>query len=637
MSLKQKILMGYAVAITLMGAVVTWAMVNLWSFGQATDVVLRDYYRSINAVEKMLDALARQDVGVLLLLMGETARGRASLAESDTLFLEWLDRSRESIAVAGEREAIAAIKAEYHHYRERLMQLASAGEDEALSPKNYQESILPYSSKVKEGCLALRAMNERTMYAASEEAREEAKRVIYTKASVALLAAMIALFFSLVFAERLVLPLRRLVKAAKSISAGEFHVKLEVETSDELGELAAEFNRMAGELRRYHLMNVDRIVAEHNKGEAILASIEDGLVVFDTEGRVTGINPAGRRIFGIDFKEGDTLLCRDLLAAPGVCDIIAETAATGVQPNLPDDRRILSLGKGEDNRQYLFSATAIRQSSRKFSGVVLLLRDITRLREVERLKSEFVMAASHELRTPLTSLGMGVDLLLEHACHYLPERERDLLQTAHDEVQRMKGLVHDLLDLSKIESGRIELEFEAVPVTALFAEVQDIFRTQAALKGVTLTIDDTSALPQVSADIKKIIWVLSNLVSNALRYVDEGGHIRLAAVADKGQVAIGVSDDGIGIPSEFQAKIFEKFVRVDKKESGRTGLGLAICKAIIRAHGGDISVTSQPGHGSTFTFTLLTTSDDDRHSLTLPAVSDNETHPTSTFAPRGES
>lgn len=610
MSLKKKILLGYAVAISLMGLVVTWALINLWSFGQATDVVLRDYYRSISAVEKMLDALARQDVAILLLFVGETAAGKAGLDESDALFLEWLDRSRESIAVTGENDAIAAIAVNYREYRARLAEvLAANGENgPLLQPKNYNEALLPFYSKVREDCLALRAMNEKTMYAASEEAREEAKRVIYAKASVALIAAMVALFFSLVLAEHLVLPLRRLVKAVKTISAGEFLVKLKVETRDELGELAGEFNAMAAELRRYHLMNVDRIVAERNKGEAILASIEDGLVVFDTEGRVVGINPAGRRILGIEYREGDALLCSRLFTVPGVCDIVAETATTGLQPDLPDDRRIIAIGRGEEIRQYLFSATAIRQASKKFTGVVLLLKDITQLREVERLKSEFVMAASHELRTPLTSLSMGIDLLLEHAAQYLPDRERDLLHTAHDEVHRMKGLVHDLLDLSKIESGRIELEFEQIPVGTLFEHVHEIFRGQAAIKRINLTLDDTAFMPLVSADTNKIVWVLSNLVSNALRYVREGGHIRLSATIDMDRVAIRVEDDGIGIPLEYQTKIFQKFVRVNNKENGRTGLGLAICKEIVRAHGGDIGVTSEPGRGSTFTFTLAMSS-----------------------------
>ena len=182
-----------------------------------------------------------------------------------------------------------------------------------LTLDTYKESILPVFSKVKAACLELRTMNEKTMYSVSENARKVAKRAIWSTLIVASVASIIALFFSLVFAERLVLPLRRFVEAAKKISAGEFSVQLSVETSDELGQLAVEFNRMTAELRRYHVMNVDRIVAEKNKGEAILASIEDGLVVFDTDRKVTGINPAGCRILNVDFSEQDVLYCEQIL------------------------------------------------------------------------------------------------------------------------------------------------------------------------------------------------------------------------------------------------------------------------------------------------------------------------------------
>ena len=249
----------------------------------------------------------------------------------------------------------------------------------------------------------------------------------------------------------------------------------------------------------------------------------------------------------------------------------------------------------EGARHYLFSATAIGQRDQKLSGVVLLLKDITQLREVERLKSEFVMAASHELRTPLTSLGMGIDLLIEHAVQYLPDKEKELLHAAHDEVHRMKSMVHDLLDLSKIESGRIDLEFEKIPVATLFEHAREIFKGQVSMKHINLTIDDTEFMPLVRADTNKIVWVLSNLISNALRYVDEGGHIRLSAEKNGAELNIAVQDDGTGIPQEYQNQIFQKFVRVNKQESGRTGLGLAICKEIVRAHGGTIWVESESG------------------------------------------
>jgi NtrC-family two-component system sensor histidine kinase KinB len=252
----------------------------------------------------------------------------------------------------------------------------------------------------------------------------------------------------------------------------------------------------------------------------------------------------------------------------------------------------------------LFAVTAICGKDRSLLGVVLLLKDITRLKEVERLKSEFVMAASHELRTPLTSLGMSVDLLLEHAAHRLAEKDRHLLTAAHEEVHRMKALVNDLLDLSKIEAGRIELAFETVSVATLFDHAETVFKNQLGIKNVTLTSQLASDLPNVRADANKITWVLTNLISNALRYVRKGGQIQLTAQKAGPQVHLAVKDDGPGIPPEYQSKIFEKFVQVKGQESGGTGLGLSICKEIVRAHGGAIWVESSVGQGSTFLFTL---------------------------------
>jgi NtrC-family two-component system sensor histidine kinase KinB len=394
------------------------------------------------------------------------------------------------------------------------------------------------------------------------------------------------------------------MEASRKISAGDYAVQVPVETDDELGRLAGEFNQMAAQLGQYHEMNIDQIISEKNKGEAILSSIEDGLVVFDTALKVTGINPAGRRMLDLEFSEVTTLVCDDILPSPNVREMIRRTVETGVQPDVPEEQRIITLQKGDHSLHYHFSVTPIRGRDRNLSGIVLLLRDVTRLKEVERLKSEFIMAASHELRTPLTGMGMSVDLLLEHAAQGLAEKDRELLQAAHEEVHRMKALVNDLLDLSKIEAGKIELEFENVAVQNLFENVQEVFKGQAEMKQVKLTSELTGDLPKVRADANKVTWVLTNLISNALRYVRQAGQIQIVAKKIGSHVHLSVRDDGPGIPPEYQSRIFQKFVQVKGRQSGGTGLGLAICKEIVRAHGGAIWVESSPGQGSTFTFTL---------------------------------
>jgi NtrC-family two-component system sensor histidine kinase KinB len=284
-----------------------------------------------------------------------------------------------------------------------------------------------------------------------------------------------------------------------------------------------------------------------------------------------------------------------------------QTVESGRAPSIEERKNILTVERGKDHRHFQFSVTPMPGKSGSLLGVVLLLRDVTRLTELDRLKSEFVMTASHELRTPLTSIGMSIKLLLEKAMGKLDQKEQQLLAAAHEDLQRLKMLVSNLLDLSRIEAGKMEMRFERVSVEMLFKQVISLMKTQADEQAIDLRFDLPENLPDVKADPTKVSWVLTNLVSNALRYTNRGGHIRVSAEKLDPYVHISVSDDGAGIPFEDQSKIFDKFVQIKSdKVLGGSGLGLAICKEIVRAHGGTLWVDSSPGEGSTFTFTLST-------------------------------
>jgi NtrC-family two-component system sensor histidine kinase KinB len=608
MTLKKKILIGYGFAFAFMGLVIAWAVTNLVSLGKATDAILSENYRSILAAENMVDVLERQDSGVLLLFLGDAEKGIAQFRDNEGVFLEWLALAKDNITIKGEAELVQSIDAEYNKYRQRFFTLTALLDTvkapQQLSLSTYQKSVQPLFEKVREVCVELRNFNEETMYAASVQAGKVAKRAIWSTVVVAAAALIVALVFSLFLVERIVGPIRRFMDASRKISSGDYAIQVPVETRDELGHLATEFNQMATQLGRYHEMNIEQIISEKNKGEAILSSIEDGLVVFDTRLKVTGINPAARGILDLGVSEGSTLRCEGIFPDSNICGLIRKTIETGTQPTVPDEQRIITITSGKQSRHYLFSITAIRGSDRNLTGIVLLLKDVTRLKEVERLKSEFVMAASHELRTPLTSLGMSVDLLLENVAGKLAEKDRELLQAAHEEVHRMKALVNDLLDLSRIEAGRIELDFANVLVPPLFDHVQSVFKSQMDMKEVSLTSEMGEDLPTIRVDANKITWVLTNLISNALRYVEKGGRIQLMAYRIGPHVHLSVRDDGPGISPKYQNKIFRKFVQVRGRETGGTGLGLAICKEIVRAHGGAIWVESSVGQGSTFIFTL---------------------------------
>lgn len=602
MALKRKILTGYGVSFALMGLVVAWAVLNLVRLGRASGAILQENYRSILAAESMIGAIERQDSASLLLLLGQGDVGRTQLRQGEAEFLQWLARAKDNVTIDGEAELIQAIDAGYARYLARVSALTGPAAGASAAANAYGDEIGPLFHQVRAACARLRHLNEDTMYAASLRAAQVADRAIWSTLGVAAAGLAVALVFSLLLAERLARPLRRVVDASRRLGAGDYAVQVPQEREDELGQLAGEFNQMAARLARYNELNIEQILSEKQKGEAILASIDDGVIVFDNDLLVTGANPAAQRILGL-AEDGRARRCADILPGSPVCAAVQRAVASGTAPTLDEKDSVLRLEGRDGARHYQVSATTIPGRERRPAGVVLLLRDVTRLKEVDRLKSEFVMAASHELRTPLTSMGMGIDLLLEFAAPRLDERERSLLQAAHEEVGRLKALVTDLLELSRIEAGRIDMVFDRVDVSDLVARVQGIFGGQLEKEEVELRVHLDPGLPRIRADANKVMWVLTNLLSNALRYARGGGHIELTAHRVGPRVHLSVRDDGPGIPPEYQAAIFEKFVRVGGEGSGGTGLGLAICREIVRAHGGVIWVESTPGRGSTFTFT----------------------------------
>ena len=236
-------------------------------------------------------------------------------------------------------------------------------------------------------------------------------------------------------------------------------------------------------------------------------------------------------------------------------------------------------------------------------GAVTILEDITHLREIDRLKSEFIATASHELRTPLTSVQMGVHLLLEGALGELTDSQNEVLQACRQDCERLDKLMRDLLDLSKIEAGESQPQLATVSARDLLTTAVKELRPQVEAKGLEVRVEVPVDLPSVKVDRLQIERVIGNLVINALRHTKQGG-IRISAEHRDGNVAVSVCDTGSGIPGEYLPHIFDKFVQVPDETTGGAGLGLTISKSIVEAHGGQISVQSEAGRGTTFTFTL---------------------------------
>jgi len=603
-TLQKKVLYGYGVALALVATVLVWATVNLVDLGRASDAILEENYRSILAADNMVAALERQDSACLLALLGYPEEGQEQRQSNDSQFLQWLGRARANITIAGEADTLAEVEAAYAAYRARLVELEKTTARSSSDGRAfYHGSVFSVFSQVRGLCLQLKEMNQRTMHQASAEARRVTRRAIWSTVLIGLAALIVGLAASWHLSQRLVEPVRQLIDTVRRIGEGQYDVHVAAGSADELDRLAEEFNVMASRLKAYHDLNVDQVVAEKRKGEAILRSIDDGILVVDGASRIVEANPMAGQLLGLAGRDLRSLALDEVVRDAGLLQQIGE-AATGTAPRTANGN-VLTIGVGEGARHLMYSITPVASRSAGLLGAVLVLHDVTRLKEVERLKSQFVMTASHELRTPLTSVCMSVGLLRAGAATRLDDKQRELLDTAHEELQRLRALIDELLDLSRIEAGRIELDFGPLQVDQLFSNVVAIFAAQAEAQGVEVVAETPPDLPAARADANKITWVLTNLVSNALRYVERGGHVTLAARQVHAQVYVSVRDDGAGILPQHQQRIFEPFVQVDGERSVQgSGLGLAICRETVRAHGGSIWVESEPGEGSVFIFTL---------------------------------
>lgn len=603
-TLRRKILVGYGIALALLAIVLAWSVRELVELGRASEAILVENYRSVEAADSMIRALGDQKAGALLLRLGRREEGISLLTSGEAAFLQALTRAKDNVTIEGEGDVVLAID---RSYATLLQDLSRLREETRASPPagGPSEEIEARFSEVRDAAGRLRETNQKTMFAASARASRVARRAILSLVGVGGLALAVGLVFSLLLSKRLVKPLHEMIDATREIAAGSYDVRIPASSSDEIGQLAEEFNAMARRMKTYHDLNIERIVAEERKNEAVLQSIDDALFVVDAELRVVNVNRAAAKLLEIPATGVLGKHFLEVVPSEELLGYVRRTLETGEPPEIPEEKRVVTTGSGDAERHHLLSISAFRGESGPGLGVVLHLRDVTRMRELDRAKSEFIMTASHELRTPLASALMSVDLLRERLDEGAGEDERQLLGAAHEELSRLRALVDDLLDLSRIEAGRIDLDFSPVSVEMLFEKTLSVFREQAEAKGVDLSVRLAEDVPEVRADPEKIAWVLVNLVSNALRYVRRDGRIALGAERVGERVHVSVRDDGKGIPPEYQSRIFDKFVQVKGDPStGGTGLGLAICREVVRAHRGTIWVDSAPGEGSTFTFTL---------------------------------
>ncbi len=433
---------------------------------------------------------------------------------------------------------------------------------------------------------------------------------------VVLLTAAVVLVVGLFLSERVVQPLRRLRVGARQLADGRLDTNLDLRTGDEIEDLALEFMTMANRLTELHgslerkVSQATQELDERNKSlQAILLALAEGLVVIGPDRRIVLWNRAAEQMTGFSATQAVGRPCDEVLRPAStdsatVCDLacrLLEPPLATPSPATPSttsvltaEGRVLPVG---------LSAAPLQDEAGRRTGCVIVLRDLSREQEMDRLKSDMVSIVSHELRTPLGPLIGFAELLRDNS---LPEeKRRHYLDIIIEQARRLSGLVDNFLTLSQIEAGRFELHLEDTDLRRLAEDVIAIESAHAPMHRLRNEIPPD--LPTVRADPDRIRRVIHNLVSNAIKYSPEGGTVTIAARPVAEEVEVSVSDQGVGIRREDLSRLFERFQRMHKEDLPDvrgTGLGLSICKSIVEEHGGTMRVESRYGKGSTFYFRL---------------------------------
>jgi NtrC-family two-component system sensor histidine kinase KinB len=513
------------------------------------------------------------------------------LAANHAVFNHWISVELNNITETGEAELAADIQ----RRGTRLFGDLAAGPPAG----SLGEQFTTLNQRLDE----LIAINQEAMFRADSRANRMSERLAYEFVTGLLSLLIFGAALSWTIAWNLSKPLAELSDHLRSFSLRGPSIRLGEQRLSELQTVAVEFNRMAERLEQFEKLNVDRLIYEKSKTEAIIESIEDGIVLIDPRRIVTHLNELGAIILGVDREEALGSPFDDLNSShPHYMKIRSALAGLSTVTD-PGQVEVDLLLRGRD-QTFLLKPVPLKHREGESFGTILILQDITYLRDRDRARTNLVATLSHELNTPLTSLALAIDLLERGGG--LTRTQTDLVSGLKEDFARMRNLAAGLLDLARGEGATITLHPVSVNLGELLGKVASTFTLQAEQKHIALTTSLMARALEIRVDPVKLSWVVSNLIANALRYTPAGGTVSVGSAMGPAVVRLTVSDTGPGIPPEVRDRLFERFVQwnVNGAEPGTAGLGLAIAKEIVEAHRGRIFVESTLGQGTCFTVEL---------------------------------
>lgn len=465
-----------------------------------------------------------------------------------------------------------------------------------------------FQASIRKDIFRLMDMNMQAIQRKSEVAKATADKAVFWIAITGTMCFLIAFVLLVNLPSNIANPIKELTESIKQIAAKNYSERVHFESHSEFGQLAKSFNTMAEKLEEYNNSNLAKLMMEKRRSETLINNMHDPVIGLDENLKVIFANEEAIKISGLTNDELIGKLAQELAIKNDLIRSLIQDLMIGETDNGKKQAPIKIFSENKESyfeKETLhISITPTGEANSSLVGHVIFLRNVTSYKELDFAKTNFIATVSHEFKTPISSIKMSLQLLENEQIGKLNNEQKNLIDSIKDDASRLLKITGELLNMTQVESGSIQLSILPSDPKEILLYAINATKTQADQKQINFEINCPDNISKIQADNEKTAWVLTNLISNAIRYSYDNATIYLAIQQTSNQVQISVRDTGQGIAPQYKDKIFDRYFRVPGTKKEGTGLGLAISKEFIEAQGGRINVDSEFGAGSTFTLTL---------------------------------
>lgn len=576
MKIKTKLNLGIGLLFSLIIILALFSIKQINLLSTASENILRDNKETLGYTRNMLKALSEID---------------KNQDEVLNTFEVYLLKQKSNITEVGENELTEKLSMNFNLLKRNLS-------DESAKA-NLQVVLFEIMN------INLQAIESKNFFA-----KETAHKSIFIISTMSLFCFIIALILFLKLPGNISNPIKELISSIKKIAVNDYTQRVNFVGYNELGELAVSFNTMASKLEEYNNSNVAKLLTEKKITETLINNIHYPIIGFDTTKKINLVNDEFIKVSGLSYS---CLVGNNIFELASENDLISQIIIDGsnnkaISSNEDSNTRIHLEMHGKDfyfEKEIQEISLANQVDTRgHLMGYVVILKNVTKYMELDLAKTNFIATVSHELKTPVSAIKFSLQLLENEKTGLLNQEQHELIKSCEEDTNNLLKIISELTNLAQVETGNIQLNIAPVNINDILKYAINTTKSVANQKNINFEIDLPSDIPKVIADKEKTAWVLTNIISNAIRYSCENSKISISALHVENKVRLLIKDFGRGIESQYISRVFDRYFTVPGTKKEGSGLGLAISKEFIEAQGGEISLESELGIGSTFSIVL---------------------------------